>query len=152
MKEYNLKINGNDYVVTIDIQGDSNANVVVNGTKYNVEIENAQVKKVVASKPQVAAAPSSHPVANSAKPATPTQSKPVATGNGERTTTSPLPGVILDIKVAVGDTVTQGQTLVVLEAMKMENNIDAVFSGVVQSIKVKCGDSVMEGDVLLTIA
>ncbi len=150
MKEYNLKINGNDYVVEIDINDETSAEVVVNGAAYHVELGNATVKKSVPSRPQVAAAPASHAVSNAATPVTATKSAVVVSGS-EKPVNSPLPGVILDLKVAVGDTVSAGQTLAVLEAMKMENNIDSNFSGVVKSIKVKCGDSVLEGDVLITI-
>ena len=63
----------------------------------------------------------------------------------------PLPGTVLSVKVAVGDTVAAGQTLVVLEAMKMENNIDADRAGVVKQILVQQGATVMEGDVLIVI-
>ncbi len=148
MKDYSFKINGNKYVVGVEIKNDKNAEVIVNGTRYNVEIDgDATVKKAVAIKPQVAAAPASHPVANAAAP------KPAAAtvGAGESAIASPLPGVILDIKVKEGDAVEIGQTLVVLEAMKMENNVDSTCAGVVKSIKVKCTDSVLEGDVLITI-
>ncbi|MFI3283142.1 MAG: biotin/lipoyl-containing protein [Rikenellaceae bacterium] len=149
MKDYNFKINGNPYVVGIELKDEKSAEVIVNGTRYNVEIEgDGTVKKAVAMRPQVASAPASHPVANAASPA----AKPAATvGAGESAVISPLPGVILDIKVAVGDTVSVGDTLLVLEAMKMENNVDSTASGVVKSIKVKCSDSVLEGDVLITI-
>ncbi len=147
MKDYNFKINGNEYVVGVEIKNDKNAEVVVNGARYNVEIGgDATVKKAVAIKPQVAAAPASHPVANAASP------KPAASvGAGESAVTSPLPGVILDIKVKEGEAVEIGQTLMVLEAMKMENNVDSTCAGIVKSIKVKCTDSVLEGDVLITI-
>ena len=64
---------------------------------------------------------------------------------------APLPGTIIDIKVAVGDTVKKGQTIVILEAMKMENNIDSERDGKITAIKVNKGDSVMEGSVLVTI-
>ena len=64
---------------------------------------------------------------------------------------SALPGVVLDIQVAVGDRVGTGQRLMILEAMKMENNIDSDREGTVKEIKVATGDSVLEGDVLLTI-
>jgi biotin carboxyl carrier protein len=64
---------------------------------------------------------------------------------------TPLPGTILDIVVAVGDTVKTGQKLIVLEAMKMENSIEAHRDGKIINIKVNRGDSVLEGDVLLTI-
>ncbi len=63
----------------------------------------------------------------------------------------PLPGTVLGVKVAVGDTVTAGQTLLVLEAMKMENNIDADRGGVVKEILVQQGATVMEGDNLIVI-
>lgn len=64
---------------------------------------------------------------------------------------SPLPGVVVDVKVAAGDVVKAGQTVAVLEAMKMENDILAECDGVVASVDVKNGDSVLEGAVLLTI-
>lgn len=142
-----MKINGNAYVVSVDIQDEQSAKVIVNGAKYSVEMENATVvKKITPAKPQVAAVPASHPVTNSA---TPVRSTSVSAD--EKAITSPLPGVILDIKVNVGDSVTVGQTLLILEAMKMENNVDSLFSGVVKSIKVRNGDSVLEGDLLITI-
>ena len=63
----------------------------------------------------------------------------------------PLPGTVLSVKVAVGDTIAAGQTLVVLEAMKMENNIDADRAGVVKQVLVQQGATVMEGAVLIVI-
>lgn len=68
-----------------------------------------------------------------------------------RAVVSPLPGVVVDVKVAAGDVVKAGQTVAVLEAMKMENDILAECDGVVASVDVKDGDSVLEGAVLLTI-
>lgn len=152
MKDYSLKINGQNYNVQIDdVNEDSTAaRVIVNGTAYEVEIAGA--KAAATSKPQVAPAPKE---ANSAmiKPATAAPSprlNAVAPSSGY-TVKCPLPGTVLSVKVAVGDTVSRGQTLVILEAMKMENNIDANKSGVVKSIVKRAGDSVMEGDVLITI-
>ena len=131
MKEYNFKINGNDYTVGIDIVNETEADVIVNGASYSVEVLDAAVKPS-AAKPQVAAVPASHPVQPStvqvAKPAAPAQ-----TSAGEAPVNSPLPGVILDVKVKEGDKVAVGQTLVILEAMKMENNIDSDRAGVVRS-------------------
>lgn len=150
MKEYNFKINGNDYNVAVKIQSDNEAEVLVNGASYTVEVVDATVKKAVAVKPQVAAVPASHPV----QPSTVQVSKPApaAAGNaGESPVKSPLPGVILDIRIKEGDTVSVGQTLMVLEAMKMENNIDADRAGVVKQILVQQGATVMEGDVLIVI-
>ena len=85
-------------------------------------------------------------------PTAPTQVvKPTAPSTGKSGVKSPLPGVILDIRIKEGDTVSVGQTLMVLEAMKMENNIDSDRAGVVKSVKVNRGDSVLEGDVLITL-
>ena len=64
---------------------------------------------------------------------------------------APLPGTITDIKVQVGQTVAVGETLLILEAMKMQNNIEAEYAGTVTSITVKPGETVMEGAILLTI-
>lgn len=81
--------------------------------------------------------------ASSSKQATPAAGKPVV---------APLPGTINEIKVKVGDKVNTGDLVVVLEAMKMQNNIDAETSGTITSINVNKGDAVMEGDTLVTIA
>lgn len=150
MKEYNFKINGNDYNVGIEIANDAEADVIVNGASYSVEMLDSSIKSGVSAKPQVAAVPASHPV----QPSMIEAAKPIAkatTAAGESPVKSPLPGVILDVKVKEGDKVSAGQTLMVLEAMKMENNIDSDRAGVVKSIKINRGDSVMEGDVLLTL-
>ena len=152
MKDYSLKINGQNYNVQIDdVNEDSTAaRVIVNGTAYEVEIAGA--KAAATSKPQVAPAPKE---ANSAmiKPATAAPSprlNAVAPSSGY-TVKCPLPGTVLSVKVAVGDTVSRGQTLVILEAMKMENNIDADRAGDVKQILVQQGATVMEGDVLIVI-
>ena len=152
MKDYSLKINGQNYNVQIDdVNEDSTAaRVIVNGTAYEVEIAGA--KAAATSKPQVAPAPKE---ANSAmiKPATAAPSprlNAVAPSSGY-TVKCPLPGTVLSVKVAVGDTVSRGQTLVILEAMKMENNIDADREGRVKEIYVQQGATVMEGDNLIVI-
>ena len=75
---------------------------------------------------------------------------PVAAGAGSPIK-APLPGTIIELKVNVGDTVKQGDVVLVLEAMKMQNNIESEYSGTVTSITVKQGETVMEGAVLLTI-
>ena len=152
MKDYSLKINGHNYNVQIDDVNEAStvAHVVVNGVDYEVEIEDAKASTV--SKPQVAPAPKS---ANSAMitPSTATPSPRIAaaapsTGYSVK---CPLPGTVLSVKVAAGDTIAAGQTLVVLEAMKMENNIDADRGGVVKQVLVQQGATVMEGDVLIVI-
>ena len=145
MKEYKLKINGNDYAVTVNEVVGSVAEVEVNGTPFKVEFEKP-IKK--------AAAPVAKPVAKSAAPAVAAApvAKPAAPAGGAGTTvSSPLPGVILDVCVKEGDAVKRGQTVMVLEAMKMENAIEATADGTVTAIKVGKGDSVLEGAPLVII-
>ena len=144
MKEYKYKINGNPYNVTIGDINDNIAHVEVNGTSYTVELEKAPV---VAPKPVVV-----RQAVTPTKPAVQTTvvNKPAAPA-GKSGVKSPLPGVILDIKVNVGDAVKKGQTVIILEAMKMENNINADKDGTVTAISVNKGDSVLEGNVLVTI-
>lgn len=142
MKEYKYKINGTVYNVTVGDIENNMAQVEVNGTPYKVEMEQT-VAPVAVSTPRPSAAPrtiSGEKVI----------AKPTTTG-GAGAIKAPLPGVVLDIKVNVGDTVNAGDTVVILEAMKMENNINADKSGVVKSISVNKGDSVLEGAELLII-
>lgn len=148
MKEYKLKINGNDYAVSIKNIEDTSAEVVVNGNPFTVEVEGMRVQKVTKTPKlvQTVAIPS-----GDSHPAVATTSSPAKTAAGAGGIKSPLPGVILDISVREGDTVKAGQHLMLLEAMKMENNIDADRDGVVKSLKVHKGDSVLEGDLLIVI-
>lgn len=141
MKEYKYTINGNEYKVTIgEIEGNI-ANVEVNGTAYKVEM------------PEIVEAPKpvARPVARPAAPAAAPAARPAAASSGKSAVKSPLPGVILDIKVNVGDTVKRGQTVLILEAMKMENNINADKDGKIAAINVKAGESVLEGTDLVVI-
>ena len=150
MKKYSLKINGNQYEVKIDDINEAStlAHVTVNGTKYDVEIEGG--KATGTKKPAVAPAPQATGL--SVTPKTPIASKPVAApaATGAKVT-CPLPGTVISINVKEGDTVAAGQTLLVLEAMKMENNIDAERGGVVKQILVAAGATVIEGDTLIVI-
>lgn len=147
MKEYKLKINGNDYEVAIkEIEG-NNASIEVNGTPFNVELDKPISK---------ASAPKIH-IINTAAPSqkqagTPVNkvSAPVAAPGDGKKVVSPLPGVILNMKSNNGDSVKKGQCLMVLEAMKMENNIEAPCDGVV-TLNVSKGDSVLEGAVLAVV-
>ena len=145
MKEYKYKINGNLYNVVIGDIEENIAHVEVNGTHYTVEME---------KKPKAAPAPK--PVVRpAAKPAAaPAAAAPVAkpaAGGAKSGVKSPLPGVILDIKVNIGDEVKKGQTLIILEAMKMENSINADKDGKVAAINVSKGESVLEGTDLVII-
>lgn len=142
MKEYKYKINGNLYKVAVGDIDNNIAQVEVNGVPYKVELENAAPVKVV-SAPRAAAAPrtaSGEKVI--AKPA------PAAGGAAVK---APLPGVVISINCKVGDTVKASDTVVLLEAMKMENAIHAGRDGRVAAINVNAGDSVLEGAVLITL-
>ena len=143
MREYKYIIEGNKYEVAINEVNDTTAKVTVNGAEYTVEWE-----KPVEEKPVVKVKPAAAKPAAPAAPATAAPAAAPVSGNAIKT---PLPGVIIDVKVNVGDTVAKGQTVVVLEAMKMENNINADRDGKVTAIQVAKGDTVADGAVLIVL-
>jgi glutaconyl-CoA/methylmalonyl-CoA decarboxylase subunit gamma len=145
MKNYKFTINGNKY--NVDILGieDNVAQLEVNGTPYEVEME---IEKFVQPKAVVRLTPPPAPKAGSAGASV---AKAPNAPTGGSNLKSPLPGVILDVFVKVGDHVKPGDHIVLLEAMKMENNIDADKEGTIKEVKVQRNDSVMEGDVLVVI-
>ena len=147
--KYEYKVKGVDYEVEIqDIEGNI-ANVTVNGIPFEVEMKQpvkAAKQKVKLGTPAAALVASASPA--SAAPA----EKPAAPAASGKPVVAPLPGTINDIKVKVGDKVNAGDTVIILEAMKMQNNIEAETSGTITSVNVNKGDAVMEGDTLVTIA
>ena len=161
MVKYEYKVKGVDYVVEIqDIEGNI-ANVTVNGIPFEVEMKQpvkAGKQKVKLSEERRVKSEefNSSSSATNASSATNESSapitKPAAAAASGKPVVAPLPGTINEIKVKVGDKVNAGDTVVVLEAMKMQNNIDAETSGTIASINVNKGDAVMEGDTLVTIA
>lgn len=144
MKNYKLRIKEKDYNVDVINVEDFSATVKVNGILYEVEIDRhlktTKTPKLVRS----ASSPSTDVEVSTAKTAKPDAVK-------SRMIKSPLPGRILDIFVNVGDRIKVGQTVLCLEAMKMENNINADKEGIVKAIAVQKMDTVMEGDVLIEI-
>lgn len=162
--KYQYQVKGVDYEVEIqDIVGNI-AHVTVNGIPFEVEmkqpvkpgkqkfrIENEahSDKGGASSADNAKTSPSSATTAANAEPAASKKAPASAAG---KPVTAPLPGTINDIKVKVGDKVSAGDTVVILEAMKMQNNIEAETSGTIASINVNKGDAVMEGDTLVTIA
>ncbi len=143
MKEYKYKINGNTYNVSVGDIIDDVAEVLVNGTPYKVELEKKQSPVTVVNAPRPSAAPR-----------TATGEKVVAkapTASGSYQIKAPLPGTILSVACKVGDTVKASDTVIILEAMKMENTIHAGRDGKVASISVAQGDAVLEGAVLITL-
>ncbi len=154
MKDYKLKINGNSYNVNIIDIDEYTATVEVNGTPYRVQMEDEMKKPVaaVAAKPvetSIPKAPADNPARTVAVPSAPVP-KPVVPAHNSPIK-APLPGVILEISVKPGDVVKSGQKLLVLEAMKMENNILADRDGKVGEVKVTAGQSVLEGADLIII-
>ncbi|HRZ41209.1 MAG TPA: biotin/lipoyl-binding protein [Bacteroidales bacterium] len=135
MKQYKFIINGNQYVVEIKGFNNNLAELEVNGTPFKVEVEHqvtlTKTPKISRPTPKPAAAPAA-PVSGNATPVL-----------------SPLPGTILKINVKLGDAVQKGDKLFVMEAMKMENNIQAEKDGVVKSIRVAVGDNVLQGALIM---
>lgn len=144
MKQYKYRINGSLYNVVINNIGDETAEVEVNGTPYTLEIEK-KVKKQVSTpfkRPAQMGTPS---------PETTQQVTKQSVRSSVNALKSPLPGVILEVSCKVGDNVKKGQKIMILEAMKMENNIIAEKDGIIKEIKVGKGDSVLEGTELVVI-
>lgn len=158
MGKYNFRINGHDYQVDVNSVEGGIADVTVNGTDYKVELADAvpaPAQQAARPAPQATftAAPAPQataPAAQTAAQAAQTATASAPQGKGE-VVTAPLPGVILDLKVKVGDVVKAGQTVAVLEAMKMENEIEATASGTVTAVNAGKGDSVLEGAAIITI-
>lgn len=155
MGKYNFRINGHDYQVDVNSVEGGIADVTVNGTDYKVELADAvpaPAQQAARPAPQATftAAPAPQATAQATAQAAQTATASAPQGKGE-VVTAPLPGVILDIKVKVGDVVKAGQTVAVLEAMKMENEIEATASGTVTAVNAGKGDSVLEGAAIITI-
>ena len=154
MNKYQYKVKGVDYEVEIaEVEGNI-AKVNVNGIPFEVELQ----KPINAAKHPTMGTPkvqASQPVAPVAKPAAAPAAQPAlspaAAPAAGTSVKAPLPGTITDIRVQIGQQVNAGDIVLVLEAMKMQNNIEAETTGKVTSILVKQGDAVMEGSVLLTI-
>ena len=155
MAKYEYKVKGVDYVVEIqDIEGNI-ANVTVNGIPFEVEMKQpvkAGKQKVKLSEERRVKREEFNSSSSATNESSAPTTKPAAAAASGKPVVAPLPGTINEIKVKVGDKVNAGDTVVVLEAMKMQNNIDAETSGTIASINVNKGDAVMEGDTLVTIA
>lgn len=152
MKQYKYTINGAQFDVTIDSIVGSKAKVEVNGIPFEVEMQGSSL--VEEALPTVSTeAPAAAPAAAASAAAEAPAAAPAATnGPGAGAPVkAPLPGVVTKVLVAAGQAVKKGETVLVLEAMKMENNITAETDGTITGICVAAGDSVMEGTTLLTI-
>ena len=145
MKKYKIKIHGIEYMVDIHDIENNIAHLTVNDVDFDVEVEGITTNPTRMSTKQV-----QHLAPSDMQSDTPV-TKPAAPAGKVKEIKSPLPGVVIDTKVNVGDTIKAGTVVVILEAMKMENNIEADKDGVVQEVRVQKGGSVLEGDVLITI-
>lgn len=141
MKKYKFSIRGTNYAVEILNQENNIIDIEVNGTTYKVELE-----KTIETK-------KTPKLMRSAVPAPLTREKKIQkTLSSKISVKAPLPGIITKILVKVGDEVKEGDTLLMMEAMKMENNIETEKAGVVKSIKVNEGDNVLQDDVLVELS
>ena len=153
MKDFKFKINGTEYSATVEEQDGNMVQVTVNGNTYSVEVEHEAPKASAMARPAAIAAPApkAAPAAPKAAPkaAAAPAAKPAA---GAKTVNAPLPGTITAVKVSTGQAVKKGEVLVVMEAMKMANDITAECDGTVKNIFVQQGASVNVGDALVEIA
>ena len=143
MRTYKFKINGNEYNVEINSVEGNIADVTVNGASYKVEMDTPVA-------PAPAAAPAT-PATSAPAPA-PAPAPATAPAGAGKVITSPLPGVIIEVSVKEGQAVKAGQKVAVIEAMKMENEIQASCDGTVTAVLVNKGDSVLEGAEIVKIA
>lgn len=152
MKQIKLEIQGKEYEVKIEEFGPSAARISVNGTAYDVGLKDLGEQIVIehagftsAPRPQTSSPAAAAPAA----PVPQAAASGPASGNAQ--VVAPLPGLILNVLVKVGDKVNAGQKIMIMEAMKMENDINAGISGTVKTLNVKNGDNISEGDILAVI-
>lgn len=138
MKKFKFTIRGHDYDVEVQSLEGRVARVEVNGTKYKVEIH--ADKKA-----------SKTPTLVRKEIPKPKDAHMIKKGSSVQTVKAPLPGVIMQVMVKEGDEVKRGTTLLVYEAMKMENKLTAEKEGIIRSVKVNAGQSILQGDTLLEI-
>jgi glutaconyl-CoA decarboxylase len=141
MAKYEVSIEGKRYEVEIIRDDGQRALLNINGREIEVEARNVTSGSAPAANPSPAPRPASAP---SARPA-------AGGGAGANQIVAPMPGLVLQVIAAVGQTVKDGEAVIRLEAMKMENDIQCHFEGTVKEIRVAQGDEVQEGDVLMVL-
>ncbi len=145
MKNFKFNIDSKQYEVEVGSIDDNVAKVYVNGKLYTVEVDRQLKMTKTPTLVRTPAIPSTDSTPSTAKTANPNLPK------GAGVIKTPLPGTITDILVRIGDKVSTGQDIIILEAMKMENSIKSSFEGVISAIHVQKGSSVLEGDILIEI-
>ena len=138
MKKYKFTIKGTEYDVEVKNYENNIMDIDVNGTEYQVEVHKEQ---------KVTKTPT---IIRTDKPKIEAPAEKIVVETHD--TIAPLPGNILKIEVKEGDTVKKGDVLLVMEAMKMENNVMSEIDGTIHSLKVKVGDIVLQGDVLIEVS
>ena len=154
MAEYRYRINGHTYNIEIGAENGGTIEVSVNGKVYTVERQEISTTADMAPK-SIPVQKAAALLKDTARPASTPNVQPTSPSALDANTaavTAPLPGTIISIKVKPGAKVTANQTVAVLEAMKMENEIEAGYAGTVSEVKVAERDTVLEGDVLITIS
>lgn len=149
MKEHVLRIDGHEYRAEVRELTPERAVVVVDGKEYGVDLVQIGRRRVTGDAARVAPAAPPAPVPVVAM--APAVARPAAPAAGGGGVTAPMPGLIVAVKTKEGEAVQAGQTLLVMEAMKMENAITAAYAGTVARIYVREGDSVGEGDLLVDV-
>ena len=150
MNEYVLTINQKEYRAEVSEINAEYALIRVNGREFRVDLQQLALSKLMPVETKKSEA---RMEAAAAMPAVrPALEPPPAGGDVSNIVKSPLPGLIIDVKAREGEKVKAGQIIVVMEAMKMENQIQATIDGTVKKIFVKKGDNVAEGDTLIEIA
>lgn len=140
MKQYKITLNDKEYKAVVDSTEDELYTVEVDGVKYEVKVEDTTPTE-------------DSSVKSTPKPKVQKEQKEVQVANtgAQWHATTPLPGTIIEIAVSVGDKVRKGQTVAILEAMKMENHIESEVDGIVTEILVNQGDAVLEGVKIVTL-
>jgi len=140
MGEYILNVNGKDYKVNVKSIEDSIADIEINGKalKVNIKQMGEPIKKAAPKRSTIKEAPKE-------------TSSPQPSSGAVRKVNAPLPGIILNVMIREGETVREGQDMLIMEAMKMENSIQAPFAGKIVKVNVKRDDTVQEGDSLVEI-
>ncbi len=156
MNEYILTINQKEYRAEVSEINAEYALIQVNGKEFRVDLQQLALSKLMpaaamASEPRAAALAMQPAIGVAPAPAAP-PAPAAASGDASSIVKAPLPGLIIDVKIREGEKVKAGQIILVMEAMKMENQIQATTDGTVKKVFVKKGENVAEGNALIEIA
>jgi biotin carboxyl carrier protein len=152
MSQHVLRIAGREYRAEVKDLSPERATVVVDGVEYAVDLLQLGRRAIEAVRPVTAAPPAAAAAPSAPAPAAPAAPRPAAANRGEGGVVAPMPGLVLKIHVHEGDAVAAGQTLLVMEAMKMESAVASAYAGTVARVYVREGDAIAEGDLLVQVA